>query len=188
VQFYLVASGADPRWQRCHGREPIDKPRIELDEIIAVVRPFPHDAHVTGERGGDGRIGLMAMWIKVELSGLGEMVRHIPFLLIHSAPAVARRLGFRETWLSRAQKPSRPILAKALKTRNPWERTLKTYNRMVEIDKISGQKTAKVRINHLTILIQHGWLHLASAGWSHLARQVYSKYLITCEASLRPGA
>jgi len=30
-----------------------------------------------------------------------------------------------------------------------------------------AKKTAKVGINHLTILIQHGWLHIAGAGWSH---------------------
>jgi hypothetical protein len=43
-------------------------------------------------------------------------------------------------------------------------------NPTVEFDEIPGQKTTKIGINHLTILIQHGWLHLAGAGWTTLAR------------------
>jgi hypothetical protein len=81
------------------------------------------------------------------------------------------------TWL-RIAKTGAPHFGKISQVRN----------RSVEFDEISGQKTSKVGINHLTILIQHGWLHLTGAGWTTLARQVHSKYFIMSEAPLRPGA
>jgi hypothetical protein len=70
-------------------------------------------------------------------------------------PAARSPLGCsRANIVFRARTPARPISATALKVRN----------RRVEFDEIPGKKSAKVRINHLTILIQHGWLRLAGGG------------------------
>jgi hypothetical protein len=117
---------------------------------LSSARGFPPDVlrRLVLTEADVNRVSQEAVYRPGQVSGLGDKLR-----------LRARRLGVRNLALERKNRRAR-FLAKALKVRN----------RAVEFDKISGQKTAKVGINHLTILIQHGWLHLAGAGWTTLAR------------------